>query len=294
MIDGRRVVVWTPYGRERTVSVLARYLERDHYRGIVDEWWLCLNTEPEQVSDLRYAIGTDGLIRRYPTWVRAMNRPAGLPRLTPKQRNTGYFYRYMTDPDTVYVRFDDDIVYVHPDAIERIVRHVIATEGSGLCSMALTWNNAIVSWFEQRAGVIPVEFGRVDQRYCMDPVAWADGAFAVKIHHLLLGLIEDDNPTAVERVYLHQDMPLAPGEQFSVSCFGSSGKIYASLDPPGVLVPDEEESWHTIHYQKRSGLANMIVGNALVSHFTFAYQQREVLASDVLARYRALAERLSV
>lgn len=299
MIDGKRVVAWTPYGRERTVSLLGRYLAREHERGIVDEWWLCLNTDPDQASDLRYAINPKtGLASRH-DWIKAVYRPKGpdgqmLPRRTPKQRNTGYFYQYMTDPDTVYIRLDDDMVYLHPDALSRLARHAIESDGSTLCSFALIWNNAIISYLEQQAGIIPRDFGdgvpRIINRFCMDPVAWADGDFAVKIHGILLDLLESpDGDKAAEKVYLYQDIPLAPREQFSVSAFASLGKRYAELERPGVLVPDEEESWHTIHHPPRAGFANMIVGNALVSHYTFGYQQREVFASDVLDRYRALA-----
>jgi len=278
MIDGYKVVAWTPYGREVTVSVLAEYMIREHRRGIVDEWWLCLNTDPSQVSDLRYAYrlaGEHGFIK-------AVNRPAGLSRRTPKQRNTGSFYRYMIDPDTVYHRFDDDIIYVHPDAVERLVRHKIATPLS-LCSFATMWNNSIVSWFAQQAGIIPREFGEVGSMYCMDPTGWANGAFAVRIHELLLGWLDESTP---EKAYLYQDFPISPGTQYSVSCFASLGSHYARLPQPGVLVPDEEESWHTVHRPAAIGQPNMLVGDALVAHYTFGPQRAAVLATDILDRYR--------
>jgi hypothetical protein len=285
VIDDHRVVAWTPYGREVTVSVLKEYMIRDHFRGLVDEWWLCLNTDPGQVSDLRYAYR---LAAEY-DWIKAVNRPAGLPRRVPKQRNTGYFYRLMIDPGAVYHRFDDDIIYVHPDAIERLVRHKLATPDS-LCSFATMWNNSIVSWFMQQAGVIPKEFGEVRQMFCMDPMGWANGAFAVKIHNLLLDWIEAGEP---ERAYLYQDFPIPPGTQYSVSCFASLGSHYAGLEPPGVLVPDEEESWHTVHRPRQIGQPNMLVGDALVSHYTFGPQRSAVLTTNILDRYRAIAEKSS-
>jgi hypothetical protein len=54
-------------------------------------------------------------------------------------------------------------------------------------------------------------------------------------------------------------------------------------------VPDEEESWHTIHRTVATGVPNMIIGNALVSHYTFGPQRGTVLPSGVLDRYRELA-----
>lgn len=283
MIDGKRVIAWTPYGRERTVSVLKEYIARDQVRGVVDEWWLCLNTDPDQVDDLRY--GYD--LARSEDYIKVKDRPAGFPRRTPKQRNTGYFYRYMTDPDAVYVRFDDDIVYVHDEAVSRLARHKMATPAS-VCSFPIMWNNSVISWFAQRAGIIPTEYGVVGGPHCMDAVGWANGAFAVKIHTMLLDLIDAGKP---EDVFLYQDFPLETGMQFSVSCFASLGSMYAGLDEPGVLVPDEEESWHTVHEPTRIRQPNMIVGDALVSHYTFFPQQREVFSTDILDRYRALAQK---
>jgi len=295
MIEGMKVVAWTPYGRRETVSILARYMDRDHARGVVDEWWLCLNTDADQIEDLRYAYA---LARRFP-WIKIQERPAGLPRLHPKQRNTGYFVRYMTDPDAVFVRLDDDIVYVHDNAVDRLVRHKLSTPGS-VASFPIMWNNAIVSWFLQQAGVIPAagtqdaetdgyRWPRVGGPYCMDPVGWADGRFAVQLHRLLLDRI---GANRVEECFLYQDFPLQLGMQFSVSTFAALGAMYAELEEPGVLVPYEEESWHTIHQPRKIGQPNMIVGDALVSHYTFFPQKQIVQSTDVLARYRALATEL--
>lgn len=286
MINGKHVVVWTPYGREETVSILAKYLERDYNRGLVDEWWLCLNTDPgKQERDLEYAAE---LAAAHP-WIRLKERPAGCPQITPKQRNTGYFYRYMTDPGSVYVRCDDDIVYVHEDAIDRLV--TASLENGALANFPVMWNNAIVSWYAQQCGVIPTSYGVVGSPFCMDAMGWANGEFAVKIHRLLLDHIEAGTP---ESVFLYQDFAIQPGTQYSVSFFASRGDYYANLATPGVLVPDEEESWHTVHETNRTGRPNMLIGNALVAHYSFFPQRSALAHTDVLARYRALADRLEI
>jgi hypothetical protein len=294
MIDNLPVIAWTPYGRQVTVSILFEYMKRDHARGVLDEWWLCLNTDPTgQEDDLRYAYK---LAKENP-WVKVKDRPAGYPRRNPKQRNTGYFYLYMTDPDTTFVRFDDDIVYVHDDAITNLVRAKRNMPDSTAC-FPIMWNNSIVSWFAQQAEVIPVAgtvtdgytWPKVGGPYCMDAIGWADGKFAVQIHKLLLDALEAGED--MEKFYFYQDFPIQLGTQFSVSVFASQGSMYAALPTPGLLVPDEEESWHTVHRPRETGQPNMIVGDALVSHYTFFPQRRVVLASDTLERYRALADKL--
>jgi hypothetical protein len=287
MINGHRVIAWTPYGRLQTYSLLIQYLRRDVERGLIDEVWAFMNTDPAgQEDDIAYA---HQLAEQYPDWFRLKYRPEGIERHPgPKQRNTGYAYRHMTDPDAVYLRFDDDIVWIDEAAVENLVTkrlempHATAVFGT-------TWNNAIVSYFAQAQGLIPLEWGECGM-YCMDPVGWANGAFAVRIHELLLGHIEAGT---VDQLYLYQDFPIPPGTQFSVSCFASQGSMYVGLPHgPGVLVPDEEEHWHTVHQPQTTGQPNILIGNALVSHFTFMPQRPHVLATDILDRYRALAEKL--
>ncbi len=290
--DGRPVIAFTPFGRERTVSVLLPYLQREHEQGLLDQWWLCLNTDPDQVSDLAYAYS---LARDYP-WIRALDRPAQLPRMTPKQRNTGYFYRYMTDPAAVYVRFDDDIVYLHEKALHNLVKSKTEMGAAILASFPIIWNNAIISWYGQQLGIIPREYGQVGSPFCMDPVGWADGEFGLRIHALLLDLIGAGTP---EKAFFYQDLPLAPRQQFSVSCFAVEGRDYNALNPPGVLDYPEEEHWHTVHRPMVTGQSNVIVGDALVAHYTFFPQRQDTRYpriveryDEVLAAYRDLSRKI--
>lgn len=286
MIDGKRVVAWTPFGRERTVSLLVRYLERDHARGLVDEYVLFMNTDPDQESDRAYGYR----LAEEHDWIRVLERPAGINLGTmPKQRYTGLAYRSFTDPDAIYLRFDDDVVYVHEAAVENLVRARLEMPAP-TAIFPIIWNNAIVSHFLQNCRIIPREWGEVSL-YCMDANGWANGDFAVKMHNLLLEHIEAGT---VDKLYMYQDFSIQPGTQFSVSCFASRGEDYAALETPGVLVPDEEESWHTIHRPLATGAPNMLIGNAVVAHYSFFTQHPFLEAANVLERYRELAEKLEV
>jgi len=286
VIAGKKVVAWTPYGRESTVSILFEYLRREHERGLIDEYWLYLNTDDSQGSDLAYAYK---LARRHKNWVRLIERPTGLPRLQPKQRNTGYAYRYMADPNALFFRFDDDIVYVHEDAVSNLCTAKVNLPGTLAC-FALMWNNAITSWFAQKLDIIPTEYGVVASPYCMDPVGWGDGQFAVKIHNLLLGWLADGTP---EKAFFYQNFPLAPKQQFSVSCHVIDGQEFCDLPTPGVLDYPEEEHWITVHRPPLVGKDNVIVGDALVSHYTFYPQGKVVRATNILDRYRDIARKLT-
>jgi hypothetical protein len=123
----------------------------------------------------------------------------------------------------------------------------------------------------------------------MDPVGWADGRFAVAMHRLLLDRIRSGQ---VEKCFLYQDYQLPKGEQYSVGTFASLGSLYAGLERPGVLVPDEEENWHTVHQPVAMGIPNVLVGDSLVAHYTFFPQKMIVQRTDVLDQYRELANQL--
>lgn len=280
MIDGHKVACWTPFGRERTVSLLVKYMERDVKRGIVDEYLIYMNTDDDQTSDRAYGYA----LAEQHDWIRIIERPERHP--GPKQRSTGYFYRYATDPETVYVRFDDDVVFVDESAVENLVRARLQMPAP-TAVFPVIFNNAIVSHFLQACGKVPMEWGAVTP-YCMDPTGWANGPFAVKLHELLLDHIEAGT---VAELYLYQDFPIQPGTQFSVSCFASLGSMYAGLDHPGVLIPDEEESWHTIHHPLATGAPNILRGDAIVSHWSFFPQHPFLNNTNLLDRYRDLADK---
>lgn len=286
MIDSKRVIAWTPYGRVRTYSILIKYLQRDVQRGLIDEVWAYMNTDPVgQEADIAYA---HELAERF-DWFHLKHRPEGIDLGNlPKQRYTGLAYREMTDRDTVYVRLDDDVIYLHDDAIENLVRARLDMPAP-VAVFPIIFNNAICSHFLQACQKVPMEWGQVGL-YCMDPVGWASGPFAVKLHELLLDHIERDQ---VEDLYLYQDFPIQPGTQFSVSCFASLGSMYADLPHgPGILVPDEEESFHTVHQPLATGAPNILRGNAIVSHWSFFTQHPFLNNTDLLDRYRDLADKV--
>lgn len=280
-----QVVAWTPFGREETVSILAEYMRRDHAAGVVDRWDLYMNTDPDQVADRKFGYG----LAEEHGWIRAVERPPHEKVLHPKQLNTGRYYRYAVEENTVYVRFDDDIVYVHPDAIARMAEAKVSSPS--LVVFPIVWHNAVCSYYLQQLGKIPREFGVVKDAYCMDPVGWADGEFARKIHELLLGHIEAGT---VEELFLHHDIQLPMGLQFSVSCFAALSDAYRAMKPMGHLDYYEEEAWHTIHRPPKIGHPNMITGNALVAHLSFLHHTHYIRReTDILPRYRALAEKLA-
>lgn len=278
MISGHRISVVIPAGRQLTMEILINNLRR--FTGIVDEVQVWHNTW-DQPDDDRWL---ESLPQTYPGWVRLIPRRSDRDYVHPKQLNTGGFYTNTVDPDTIYFRFDDDIVYIHPDYFTNMVNFRLANPDFFLV-FGHCWNNAIVSyWQQQLYHNIGTEFGACTE-FCMDPVSWANPAFAAHIHNILLSKIADG--TVDELFFERQE--LARDRQFSVSNFCYFGSDFAAF--AGELNGLEEEGWLTRIHTLEIGRSSVVCGTGLVSHFSFYPQREYLLTTGILDRYRDLAQR---
>jgi len=277
MLFGKRIVVCIPYGRRRTVSILLNYLRRD--RAIVDEVQFWMNTDPEQVEDVAWA---EQQAEIFEGWIRCVPRPSD-EALAPKQLNIGLFYAGTCDANTLYFRFDDDIVYVHPNYFPSMVAFRLRNPAC-LLVMGNIWNNAIIGWVHQQAGRIDQVHGVIDSPFCMDPVGWRSPTFAEHIHRLLLAAIEDG--TVDDLLFDRYDLD---GRRFSISNFVWTGED--ARDWGGATGNRDEEIWLTEEWPERSRRINTVCGSGLVSHYSFFDQRPALDRTDILEHYRALSER---
>jgi hypothetical protein len=276
MYAGKRIVVCVPYGRRRTVSILMNYLRRDI--NIVDEVQLWMNTDPEQEDDVVWAKGQQ---QAFPDWVRCVPHPGGTV-YHPKQYNTGLFYAQATDPDTYYFRFDDDIVYVHPDYFKNMVEFRQAYPQYFLV-MGNIINNAVISYIHQQAGRIDRNHGTVENAWCMDPVGWASMEFANNLHREFIWSVQNNR---TDHWLFDEPWPL-DGRRFSISNFLWTGEQAATWG--GATANRDEEIFLTEDYPGATNQTNVINGRGLVAHYSF-FTQRGLDSTDILERYRELSE----
>lgn len=280
---GHKIIAFTPSGRKRTQSILIDNLRR--FTDIVDQYQIWLNTDDEQVEDLAWLKQQPD---NYP-WVKVIERPKNVEQLHPKQLNTGYFYVNTTDEDTIYIRFDDDIVYIDDNFFPNLLDFRIDNPKYFLV-MANIWNNAVISYIHQHLGSIPGE-PEIEEPWCMNPVAWENPKFAETIHTILQQHIASDSVD--EFFFDYAD--LTDAVRFSISCFCFFGKDFAKFNgvvgqrEPGVIRFDEE-IWLTEVYPTQEDRLNTICGSALVAHYSFMRQRPHLDTTDILETYRAIAK----
>jgi hypothetical protein len=280
MYRDRQVVAVVPAGRARVLGLLLQHLRSNP---LIDAVQLWQNTEIE--DDLKWMrTQVDDLVTLVPL-------DKDEPPRVPKQLNTGRFYRHTVDPDTVYIRFDDDIIWIHPDAVPNLVDATLDTPANGLCTFATIWNNAIISAIMQENGHLDHRYGTIT-RYCMDDIGWRLPEFGEYVHRVLL---EHINNGTTETLYFeslpaeilprrnNQPRPL----RFSVSCFAYTGEEMSKHADQ--IWHEEEETYMSGQLAEETGRLNTICGNALVSHYSFFTQRPHLDLTDVLNQYHEIA-----
>lgn len=272
-----RLITVTPAGRRPYLEILANYLLRR--RDVISEhrWWL--NTRrPEDVAYIYQ------LADRYPDFFRVETKPVG-----PLDRIGYSIWRYMcdcTEPDTIYIRLDDDICYMSDDALVQL-RDERLRQREPLLVLGNIVNNAVCSHFHQRAGLLPRSWGSVDND-CCDPRGWGSGAFARRVHRRFL----KDLAARRETWWKQAELPIDGTARFSINAICWFGEDFRGVPEVESRTADEEP-FLTDELPKRLGRPNVVCPQALFAHYAFFTQRPylETTSPEILARYRHISQR---
>jgi len=265
MYKDHKIVCVTPAGRRRYMRLLVPQVLASP---LVDRYDIWVNTtEPRDLAFF------DTLAKRDPR-VRLVQQPDGQ---VPTIRSIGGFHRTAMDDDTIYIRFDDDIVWIQPDFFERHLEFRISNP-QYLLTMPLIVNNSICSALLLHTGKIgssrPLKFevfGRI---------GFFDGMFAEALHRQFLNLIE-----AGEWQKLRGGSYPIAVSHFSINCICWFGKTLAAY--PDLITSDEEVDW-SVRGSVKTGLANCFATDAMVAHYAFYPQRSYLERSDILEEYARL------
>ena len=264
MYKGYKIVCVTPAGRRRYLRLLAPQIL---VSPLVDRYDIWINTEAPR--DLAFF---DALAKIDPR-VRLVAQPDGV---VSGCSSIGAFHRLTTDADTIYVRFDDDVVWLQPDFFERHLDFRIANPDY-LLTMPLIVNNAVCTALLEETGKIGLS--RPVAYHAFDKIGCRDGTFAQAVHSMFLDLVESGSWSRLHGVAY----PIALN-RFSINCICWFGRDLAAH--AGMISEDEEHDW-TVKTSLATGRANCFATDAVVAHYAFFTQRYHMDASTVLARYEA-------
>ncbi len=274
MYQGRRVVSVTPYGRHRYVEILAHHLLA--LRGLIDEHHFWINTDdPDDLSFVKE------LAAAYPDFFRLVHdssrysKKACVPRIC-------WFWQKCDEDDTLYLKFDDDLVWIDDGAVERLLAFRLANPDY-LAVFPNTVNNSLCSHLHQRMGLLP-ELPIIEYE-CLGNVSWGRWQTARDCHEAFFRLCAAGQ---LQR-YRFATWQLSQYERFSINAMCWLG---SDLAEPARRFESDDEAWVTEILPRETGRPCCIVGDALVAHYAYGPQRIGLEANtNTLIGYKALAPR---
>jgi len=283
MIEGKKVIAFTPCGRRRYMNLLAAHLKREHDRGHLDKWIVFQNAFTWE--DAAFAAQ---LAAHYP-WVEAVQPQDGRRGLaTPFTAHLSDFYKWMPrDLNAVYIRFDDDIVYVDENAIPRLVKYRLAHPEPFVIFPTII-NNVRTSYQMQQVGIVPKEWGEIKNEMC-NVRAWKDPAYVQRLHRKALDALKTGR---LEQEFTmpsgsFEDIPY--GDKWAAGNISINSFAVTGTDLFGFVIPWDEEGALSLFRPKELGRPNARCGDAFVCHFAYHTQTVTMDRSGMLAEYAALA-----
>lgn len=272
----KRVIV-TAAGRQKYLDILWKHLKAQ--RESFDEWHLWLNTTNPDDLKWMQELAAQEMPGGNP--IRLIDAHQGRP-----QEGCWHLYRFYdfsADPSAVYLKLDDDFVWLEPGFLDNMFSRREADKETFLYSANVV-NNPICSHLvAQQSGIIhPCGY------HGMDPIGWRDGAYAAHVHSTFLSSLG----TGDLGDWKIKDHVVEPGFRYGIGSVSWRGDTFSKF-PHGVCrgVRGDDEDWLTCVATRVWGPV-IINGSAICVHFSFGPQKKFLDSTDLLDKYRILAEDL--
>lgn len=263
MYNNYKIVVNTAAGRRRYMQYLVPFIVADN---IVDRYDIWVNTH--NGADIEFF---KRIARQYPK-VNLVMQPDGI---VAGNTTINAFYKECCEEDTIYFKLDDDICWMEPDAIKKMVKFRVDNPQYFIVS-PLVINNPICTYMLEATEKI-----RLSKYQVVAPFSktfWRSGEFAYLLHDWFINhyIVSED----VNNIHIGKHEWGA--NRLSINAilwFGKDLKIINGI------VPGDDEDFLSALYPTKIGRCNCVNGDAVVSHFAF-FPQREFLDKQhILERY---------
>ena len=197
--------------------------------------------------------------------------------------------RLLRNPSDVYIKMDDDIVYLHPNVFGSMINNKNTSE----CflhfgNIVSNWRG---NWLHQKIGVYDNEVNPKGLKFDYRPDApcgWrspecAEMALRTFLHHY--------HKKQLDR-YLFRGRDLTTkGQRFSINLFLFDVDIvnFERLMETGLIKPDDEV-WWSMSYSSKAPQTNCIVGEALVVHFSYGVTIKQMLDLGFLKEFENIVQ----
>jgi hypothetical protein len=265
----KKVIVCIPAGRKRYMEILIQYLLKE--TDIIDEIRIWNNTTND--NDLSWI---DYVHKKYPI-IKLDNRFLKTKETGMGGANVYRFYDRCTEEDTVYIKIDDDVVWLKPKFIRHMVECRVNYPEYFLIYGNII-NNSVCDYYNKENGMYKEINGFTNT--CMCSFSWARGDICEMKHNdVLTKFLEKNKKLPNQRMIELND------KRCSINCISWLGSEFRKFQ--GHVEGDEEEYFSRI-LPNKLGKKNCIYGNGYCSHFAFFTQRSHMDSTNILNRYKNL------
>lgn len=258
-----KIVVVTAAGRRRYMQYLVPFVIASD---VVDRYDIWVNTH--NGADIEFF---KQLADKYPK-INLVWQPDGI---VDGIKSINAFYKGCIDEKSIYFKLDDDIPWMEPNAIEKMVDFRIDNPDYFLVS-PIVINNALSTYLLQLHNKI--KLNTYYNSNASHRVLWESGDFASQLHQWFI------NNYLVTQKWDKLHIPPTPVAmtRFSINAILWFGKDMKAID--GIIPGDDEEFLSAI-YPSKISKPNCWNGDVIMAHFAF-FTQREQLDKDtILEKY---------
>lgn len=265
-----KIVAVIPSGRKRFMKLLLPYVLQSY---IVDEIHLWVNTTDKK--DLAFIKQVSEQFDK----VKLIERP-----LTEKKivKNINQFYDYCNDENTIYIKLDDDVVFMENNAIEKMVNYRIGNPEYFLVSPLVINNNMGCMMLYKNKKITATNTPIAALKY-MDNFS----ANAESIHSLLLRTFNQTRGD-LRALYCEDDKQYC--NDFSINFVLWFGKDMTDDAINDLKTLDNDELVLSLDIPFKKNKANGFCGKAIASHFAFGKQLKDMSKTNILQMYEAISK----
>lgn len=262
-------ILTTPAGRKRYLELLFNHLKNQ--KNEFDEWILWMNTNVQEDLDYMKKLSDEN------EWVKL--QPSKMDQFT--SYNIHHFFHEAIDENAVYIRLDDDVIYIHPGSLTKLFNFRISNPEYFLVYGNIL-NNALTSHLHQRRGVLP-DYPKLGYM-CTDENGWNNPHVTETIHR---EFFKSYNNGEINKFFIDNWL-LHYYERCSINVISWLGKTFKEFNGQ---VGNDEEQWLSVDKPIQIQKPNIIFGEGLFIHYAFFTQRNHIDSTDILNIYKIISEK---
>ena len=241
-----KCILVTPVGRERYLSKLYKHIKRQ--KNEFDVWHLWMNTIIKEDIDYIESLA------KSETWIKIIYKD--LIKIIPDKgsscRNLNLFYGDYREPSVIYIKIDDDIVFMETDFIKKLKDFRMSNRNNPIVFPNIINNN----YFND----IHKHIKDIDK-------SLPEREYALQIHKVF-----KDNPMTD---FYFDDIVLNDFKRVGIQCFSWIGNDFPKMfnklcsDP----MRHDDEQWLSFKFPLKVGVPNKVRGDCLCVHYSYNSQQ---------------------